>query len=204
MATMILDPQLENQLRAQRAAWGGDRFDEVWEGVYMMSPLADNEHQQIASALASAIRNSLGWNTSFQIFAGVNVSDRDKDWEHNYRCPDIAVYSKDTPAKDCGTHWCGGPDFAVEIMSPNDRSREKLEFYARVGVQELMLVDRSTWTLEFYRLQTRRLVLDGISTAAEGQSLGSEVLQLNFRLLSGKPRPGIEVACADGGKSWTV
>jgi Uma2 family endonuclease len=204
MATMILDPQLESELRAQRAAWGGDRFDEVWEGVYMMSPLADNEHQAIAAGLVAAVRSALGWNTTFQIFPGVNVSDRDKDWEHNYRCPDVAVFSKNTKAKDCGTHWCGGPDFAVEIMSPYDRSREKLEFYARVGVQELMLVDRSSWTLELYRLRDGRLMLDGNSTVADGHLLRGETLNLTFRLLPGKSRPAIEVASSNDGQKWLV
>ena len=41
MATLITDPKLEEQLRAQRAEWGGDRYDEVWEGTYLMNPLPE-------------------------------------------------------------------------------------------------------------------------------------------------------------------
>jgi Uma2 family endonuclease len=205
---MILDPGLENQLRAQRALCGGDRFDEVWEGVYMMSPLADNQHQEIASGLVAAIRNALGWNTSFRIFPGVNVSDREQDWEHNYRCPDLAIFSKNTKAKNCGTHWWGGPDFAIEITSPNDRSREKLDFYGKVGVEELLLIDRSTWTFELYRLDHDELKLNATSRLAEGlkdgQPVLSQVLGVAFRILAGAPRHIIEVASAKDRQKWLV
>jgi len=53
MPTMILDPDLEEKLRAQRAAWGGDRYDEVWEGVYMMMALPKNEHQRFVARLTA-------------------------------------------------------------------------------------------------------------------------------------------------------
>ena len=55
-----------------------------------------------------------------------------------------------------GTFWYGGPDFAVEVISPFDRSRKKFEFYARVGVRELLLVNRKPWSLELYRLDRGR------------------------------------------------
>src|ERR1051326_2186245 len=84
MATMILDPELERDLRDQRAAWGGDRFDEVWEGIYIMSPLADNEHQEIALQLGAAIRAAVGWDNPIKILPGANVSDREDGWEFNY------------------------------------------------------------------------------------------------------------------------
>jgi Uma2 family endonuclease len=204
MATMILDPNLEQELIAQRAAWGGDRFDEVWEGVYMMSPLADNEHQDIQGSLTAAIKIAVGWNSPLKVRPGVNVSDREDQWEHNYRCPDVVAFAPNTKAKDCGTHWRGGPDFAIEITSPNDRSRDKFEFYANVGVEELLLVDRKKWTLELYRLADGHLQLDGISTVKDGKRLASGVLGLTFRLVAGKERPRIDVATADGQQSWLV
>ena len=38
-----------------------DRFDEVWNGVYVMAPIADNEHQDLADALlAHAFIAALG------------------------------------------------------------------------------------------------------------------------------------------------
>ncbi|MCC7335769.1 MAG: hypothetical protein IT422_11770 [Pirellulaceae bacterium] len=44
MPAMILDPQLQRELIAQRALTGADRYDEVWEGVTMLSPMANNQH----------------------------------------------------------------------------------------------------------------------------------------------------------------
>jgi hypothetical protein len=51
MAVYVTDPYLEAELRRRRAESGADRFDEVWDGVTMMTPLADNEHQELASGL---------------------------------------------------------------------------------------------------------------------------------------------------------
>ena len=39
MATMIRDVELEQRLQAERAACGADRYDEIWEGVYVMAPM---------------------------------------------------------------------------------------------------------------------------------------------------------------------
>ncbi|MCH7988662.1 MAG: Uma2 family endonuclease [Planctomycetes bacterium] len=110
---------------------------------------------------------------------------------------DVAVYLNDT-------HWYGGPDFAVEIISPNDRAREKLEFYAKVNTRELLIVDRDPWALELYRLQDKKLVLAGKSTLDDAAVLSSEVVPLSWQLVAGDKRPKIEVTHADGKQSWTV
>jgi Uma2 family endonuclease len=56
---------------------------------------------------------------------GVNISDRIVDWKHNFRVPDIVVFLNDTLAECHDTFWFGGPDFAIEIVSPDDRTRDK-------------------------------------------------------------------------------
>ncbi len=33
MPTLVTDPDLEQDLIEKRKAWGGDKFDEVWDGV---------------------------------------------------------------------------------------------------------------------------------------------------------------------------
>ena len=100
---------------------------------------------------------------SVAVFPGVNVSDREVKWTKNYRCPDVAVFLPGNPAKDRGTHWFGGPDFAVEVISPTTGPGKKFAFYAKVGVRELLLVDRKPWALELYRLQDGVLKLVGKS-----------------------------------------
>ncbi len=115
MATVVLDREFAELLREERAAAGSDRWDEVWEGTYMMAPLPNNEHQQIAARLAAIFQQVVGWSSPAFVLAGTNVSDREKGWQQNYRCPDVVVYYPENPALDLATHWCGGPDFAVEI-----------------------------------------------------------------------------------------
>ncbi|MBW3539764.1 MAG: Uma2 family endonuclease [Planctomycetes bacterium] len=150
---IVADPDIRDHLIEQRRAAGHDRYDEVWEGTYVIMPLPTDEHQHVTTALATIFQTVLGWIGAALVRAGVNVSDRLEGWKENYRCPDVAVFLKETRAINDGTHWLGGPDFGVEIRSPDNRTYEKLEFYAKVLTRELLVVGRDPWTLELYRLQ---------------------------------------------------
>lgn len=205
MATMILDPELAERLKRERQESGADRYDEVWEGVYMMSLLANDEHQEIVTGLGSVFQIVIGWPGLGDARAGVNISDQSEDWTRNYRCPDVAVFLQGTTAINRDTHCFGGPDFAVEVLSRGDRAREKLHFYAKVGTRELLIVDRSPWKLELFRLEQGALNLVGISTSEESETLLSAVVPLSFRLRSAEGRrPRIEVVHQDGEQRWTV
>ena len=205
MATLVLDPYVDERIRAERRASGGDRYDEVWDGVYVMSPLANDEHQDLVMGIAFVLHTVIGLPGLGVVRPGVNVSDREEDWEHNYRCPDVAVFLRDTAAQNRGTYWLGGPDFAVEITSRGDKSRAKLPFYAGVGTRELLLIDRApVWTLELYRLQGGALSLAGTARVGDPEPLGSAVVPLRFRLVAGAGRPRVEVARAEGGESWSL
>jgi Uma2 family endonuclease len=195
MALVSLEPGELKRLIRRRRRTGGDRWDEVWDGVYVMPPLADNEHQRLGLEFAIDLRNLLGPEEGLQIFAGCNISDQPKRWRRNYRCPDVAVFLLGNPAEDRGSHWFGGPDFAVEIISRFDRSREKFGFYASVGVRELLLVDRRPWQLELYRRIEDQWALVGKAALDHPASpLRGEVLPVTFPMTSGRSRPKIEVA----------
>jgi Uma2 family endonuclease len=218
----LVDPDVERRLKAERQSSGADRLDEVWEGVYFMPPLANNEHGFFQIQLAIAFQSALGSVEQGIVYPGVNVSDREKGWRTNYRCPDVAVVLPGCKAKNCRTHWFGGPDFVVEIISPKDRSREKLPFYSTIGVRELLLLDRQPWSLELFRLQERRLVSYGRSTIQRPVLLASSVLPVSFRLLSpgARPlsngqrrrrsngrkhaRPSLEILHKDGVQRWII
>jgi Uma2 family endonuclease len=204
MKLIVTDPHEKKRILAQRRAWGADRFDEVWDGVYVMSPLANDEHQEISGLLFGVILTVIGWPRLGDVRPGVNVSDRIEGWKHNYRCPDIAVFLKGCKAKNCGAFWFGGPDFAAEIVSKRDRSRKKLEFYAKIGTRELLIVDRYPWALELYVLKRGKLKLAGCSTLEDPQTIESTVLPLTFRLVDGETRPVIEVTHIDGKEVWRV
>jgi hypothetical protein len=59
MALVSLEPTELKRLVRQRRDSGADRFDEVWDGVYVMAPLADNEHQSLDLDLAIAFKEAL-------------------------------------------------------------------------------------------------------------------------------------------------
>jgi Uma2 family endonuclease len=154
--------------------------------------------------LAAVLQDTVGWDSEDIVFSGTNVSDRVKGWESNYRCPDFAVYLSGTKAKNCGTHWCGGPDFAIEIVSPDDMVRDKIPFYGKVAMRELLIIDREPWALELQRLSGKKLKTVGVSTGKKGRLLRCKVLPLSFRLMAGKRRPIIEVTRSTDGKTWNV
>jgi Uma2 family endonuclease len=168
MAALIQDIDLSRRLIAERRRLGHDRWDEVWEGVYVMNPLPNDEHQEIQMRLIRVFGDVIDEPRLGKVRGGVNVSDREADWDKSFRCPDVVVFLNETRAVNHGTFWYGGPDFAVEIVSLGDRSREKLDFYAKVGTRELLLVDRDPWSLELYRHDGDRLALVGASTIRTG------------------------------------
>lgn len=203
MPMLVLDPEFQREVIADRRARGIDRFDEVWEGVYVMSPLADDQHQELATLLGSVFTFSIGPELGAKVRVGVNISDRSRGWKKNFRCLDVAVFLPGTTAINQGAFWQGGPDFAVEVRSRGDRSRKKLPFYASVGTRELLIVDRNPWALELYRLDDAALRSVGKLTPGDGATLRSAVVPLTFGLRDGAERPVIEVAHADG-RRWDV
>lgn len=198
MNLVVCDPQDAARLIAERRALGLDRFDEVWDGVYVMPPMPNDEHQQIVARLTAIFQDLIGWPGLGEVRPGVNVSDRLEDWTHNFRCPDVAVFLRGNPARNCGSHWVGGPDFGVEILSAGDRAREKFDFYASVGVRELLLIDRDPWALELYALKRKKLRPIGRTTLGETEPLASSVLPITFRLTKGPRRPIVRVSDPEG------
>lgn len=202
MVKLMLSRSRFMSLIRRRRAMGGDRYDEVWDGVYVVSPNADNEHMDFVGGLTIGLAHILGANFAGRILPGCNVSDQEVKWRRNYRVPDCAVFLPGNRAEDRGSHFLGGPDFTIEVVSRGDRSRKKLEFYASVGVKELLLVDRRPWRLELYRIEGTHLAKVDTSTPDDGHALMSEVLNIGFRMLPGQKRPRIEMTSADGQVTW--
>ncbi len=132
MRILVLDPpppQLEELLERHRRM-GVDRRDEVWAGVYHMVPGPNGVHSLIvqqlcvlldAPARASGLRASVAFN--------MGVKD-------DFRIPDLGVH-RGIPH---GV-WIPTAAIAVEVLSPEDETWEKLPFYAEHGVDELAIVD---------------------------------------------------------------
>jgi hypothetical protein len=204
MDTLIVDPRVSERLIKERRAQGADRYDEVWRGVYVMSPAPNDEHQELATRLARPLLEVIEDPGLGVVRIGINLASDPEDWEEDYRVPDVAVIFKDSPAICHGTFWTGPPDFLIAITSPWDKTREKLEFYSDQSTRELLLVDRDPWQLELYRLQRGQLVLVANVSPGDGKSFESEVLPVQFRLLPGTPRPTIDISSVDQQRSWTI
>ena len=130
---VILDPNLCQSIIQHRQEAGIDKYDEVWNGVYVVPPLANNPHQGIVIDLAVILHGAVNAEGRGRVLPGANVSDRRRGWEKSFRDPDVVVVLNGGRAIDCGTHWFGGPDFLVEVQSPRDETDEKIPFYSRIG-----------------------------------------------------------------------
>ncbi len=202
MAILVFDPYVEEQVLASRVGTDGDKYDEVWEGVYIVTPLPSNEHQRLVNKLCVILSEAVEAKDLGDVFSGVNLSDRNEGWDRNFREPDVAVFLHSGRAIDRGTHWQGAADFLIEIISPGERTREKIPFYSSIGVVELLIVDRDPWSLELYRHENGQLSKVGQSTPATPDVLESRTVGLTFQLLPGEPRPQIQVTHPAGGRQW--
>lgn len=206
MQVAIHDHRIAEQFRRDRAASGADKYDEVWDGVLVVMPLPNDEHQEIVAGLVVLMAALFGppSRNPNRCRPGINLSDRVEGWTSNYREPNYAVYLKDNPAENHGTHWVGGPDFLVEILSPDDVSRDKLPFYAEVGTKEVLIIDRDPWRLELYQLKRGKLKLAGRAEPDDGRALASRVLPVTFALEPGKDRPTIRVRHQKTNQEWPI
>jgi Uma2 family endonuclease len=201
---MIHDRVLAQRLRDERKASGADRFDEVWEGTYMMAPMPNNEHQLLVTRLSRVLDEIVTDGSLGEVLAGVNVSDRVQGWEQNYRVPDVAVFLHGSKAENHETFWFGGPDLVIEIISRDDLSREKIAFYGAVGSRELIIVDRDPWQIELHRLSGSELRLVETSSLKDPRSLTIEGIGVEIRLQPASGRPALYLQHLASGRNWTI
>jgi len=204
MAMLIENPRLEEELIAQRKAWDADQHDEVWEGVYFMPPIANTDHQRMIIRFSSVLVTTIDAPGLGIALPGVNLAASAEVWEHDYRVPDVVAFLADTTAENHDAFWTGAADFIIEITSPRDRTYEKIAFYSRIGVRELLIVNRQSWTLELYRNQDGGLQKAGESSLERPEILSSERLPLEFWLMPDRTRPQIHIRHKTTGERWVV
>lgn len=179
-----------------------DHYDEMWDGVLVMSPIPGWEHQVLVEDLVLALGAVVRVPRLGHVLPGVNVSDVEAGWRQNYRVPDVAVYLDGNPAVYHEAHVQGGPDLAVEIVSLGEDPHAKLGFYAAVGTREVLIVNR----LAGYELGLFRLI-DGVLTPAGTATPGvgvlvSQAVGVTFALEPAGPRPAIVVTHPATGRTW--
>ena len=133
MPTLVRDPQPAEfeALLEHRRALGQDLLDEVWDGVYHMNPTPHSRHVAIRQQLAELL-GPLARAAGLQPRLGnFNIGAQD-----DYRVPDGGLLRPRPDAVYLPT-----AALVVEIVSPGDKSWEKLAFYAAHGVDEVLIVD---------------------------------------------------------------
>ena len=133
MPTFVRDPPPAEfeALLTRRRELGQDRFDEMWDGVLHMNPAPSYEHQRISQQLA-VILDPLARAAGLEaVIGGVNIGTAD-----SYRIPDGSLHRPGS-----GGTFLSTAALALEIVSPEDETWEKLGFYASHQVDELLVVD---------------------------------------------------------------
>jgi len=203
MAVMVLNKELADEILEGRNGFDRpNRREEVWDEVTYIMPEANVEHDDIAGFFYRVFWAVFGIDERNRIQFRVNLSDRTVGWKSNYRVPDTMVFLAGNPAKLCGTHYCGGPDLALEVLSPDDKSREKLDFYALIGTREVIILDRDPWQLELYQLDQGEMKLAGTIEPGDGKKLSSRVGPIEYQLISSQPRPKVKIVHTKTGQEW--
>lgn len=133
-------PEVEAWLERRRRA-GLDRLDEVWGGRYVVAPDPHGNHGRtqlgVAALLLSAARR-----LQLHATATFNLGVPD-----DYRIPDAGLTT------ECAAVWYDTATLVVEIISPDDDTFDKLEFYRDHGVREVLLLDWRTRAVRVLDLQ---------------------------------------------------
>lgn len=132
------------EILADRRRRGADHRDEVWDGVIHMVPPASMSHNKFQIDLAFALRRITDVRNLVLVME-TGVFEHDK----SYRVPDISI---GTQTQSSPRGWdCA--ELVIEVLSPDDESRDKLSFYARLGIREVWLVDPVTRSFEILALR---------------------------------------------------
>lgn len=145
MTTLVLGappPELEALLERRRQA-GVDRLDEVWQGVLHMVPGPSLEHARISQHLAVLLDGPAHAAGLMPAMSEFNLGES----EHDFRVPDGGLHRPGAAGV-----WHATAAMVVEILSPDDESRQKLPFYAEHDVDEVLLVDPAERTVTWLAL----------------------------------------------------
>ena len=201
--TMVVDRDIFRDLIRQRKKRGHDRYDEVWDGVYVMPSVPSLEHQSLVGELTAILIEVIQREKKGRVYPGANVSDRVKNWKRNYRVPDLVVVLAESAAVKYENHIVGGPDFLVEIRSPQEDPEAKLPFYSRINVRELLILERDTREVKLWR--HNGLELAPADAIPDEKWLKSDLLPLAFRLGGSKAKPKLEIKRTDRiAGHWTI
>jgi Uma2 family endonuclease len=160
----------------ERRRLGLDVRDEMWDGVLHVVPPPGGSHQRL--------------NTRMIMFVGP-VAERRRLVPHseaglfsaadNYSVPD-QLYCRPEHLSDRGAERA---EVVVEVRSPGDETYEKIDFYASLGVQEMLIIHPKERRVELLRPVGGQLI--AAQPAPDGE-LESKVLGVTLRTVDDKLR----------------
>jgi Uma2 family endonuclease len=132
MRTVVLGPRPPEfeALLERRHALGQDLYDEVWEGEYHMAPAPHPFHGYIDGQLAVLV-DPLAHQADLVGTGPFNLGSPD-----DYRVPDRGLH-RGLPTRT----FVPTAAIVIEIVSPDDETWDKIDFYAAHSVDELLIVD---------------------------------------------------------------
>jgi len=140
-------PELE-QLLARRRRSGADRLDEVWAGRYVVAPDPHSSHGAVQGEMFALLKQAarrLGARAA-QTFNLGELGD--------YRIPDAGLLPGPAGV------WHDTALLVVEVLSPDDMTFEKLDFYTAHGVRELLVLDWRDRSVRCFALQDGQVERD--------------------------------------------
>jgi Uma2 family endonuclease len=146
MATFVRDPEPVEllQLRERRERLDLDRYDEVWVGVLHMNPPPTTEHQYLAQQLAELLTPLARRSGLFPLIQVFGVGEGRDD----YRVPDGGLFR----SRPHGV-WQPTAALVIEVLSPDDETWAKFEFYAAHEIDELLIVDPKERGVQWFALR---------------------------------------------------
>jgi Uma2 family endonuclease len=153
-----LDDWLEERHRV-----GLDTYDEWWEGTYRIVTGPTPEHGRLLNKLAvflDPLAEAVGLHSAAPINVGTDKFD--------CRVPDLGIYHPDTSRTSPA--FLTTAVLVVEVLSPGERSLEKLDFYEDHGVREYLEIDLDGQTVELWANA------DGWSRVGSSQVLAFDVV----------------------------
>jgi Uma2 family endonuclease len=132
-------PDVLVSLFAQRKQQGINTHDELWNGDYHTAPAAAFRHgrvQGLLFGLFDRVAQPLGFIAGLEFNLGE---------PGDYRVPDLGVHRHEPSGS-----WVQSAMIVVEVRSPDDETYEKFPFYLDHHVEEILVVDLTTQTVEWF------------------------------------------------------
>jgi Uma2 family endonuclease len=119
---------------AYRKTSGLDRYDEWWDGEYVIVTGPSKAHQLLVAELLYIFR-APARARGLEVVPGITIGVDKRDT----RTPDVAVLWPDTPLTSPAFQVTS--ELVVEILFPSEKSGAKLDFYAHWEVDEYVEID---------------------------------------------------------------